>query len=507
MLTTATVNGNKVSIKDYVKSESLALCPLGHTLVAKKGTKVTHHFAHAANHKCDPWRQGLTRFHFQWQDIVADHNNLEVCMDEGGNIVGHSSFRNGSQFNDNNAASGGHIADIIKPYPGNQHRPLIIEIQHSSMSKEVIMEREAYYKHMVWVFDITPRVVSRAGGKYNKIVYVDGAASYLKEKVTYLGCFAATNELNPVLRPGQMLPSSLGDQAFGTELEAISGFFIVINMKTKYWTDTTAPTYYDSGFGILRLIMRLKANSVLAMFMSYEHFVYERMPPINVAKINETSWFHTLMPSDLVKLKIIPRIVDVGKVFVAQGKIVIKHNGDELADLGFERGMDDWHAGEFTPTDLTTRLGANVLGSNIIDNRPAPPPGAHNEPLLVAKIRRFLCLGMATRIVVVNKRNAEHIVVYCDSKTYGLKDKFAAMGMTYRGKPKEKGISQRKAAKATGAMIDSCLTGKPLPRAYNAMAIKTAASGMSEQDLFENTQDAYYIGKLVDLSKKLATFN
>jgi competence CoiA-like predicted nuclease len=52
MLTTCFVDGVKVSIDDYKKQEGKdPLCPMSHKLVAKKGKKVVHHFAHHPNDK------------------------------------------------------------------------------------------------------------------------------------------------------------------------------------------------------------------------------------------------------------------------------------------------------------------------------------------------------------------------------------------------------------------------------------------------------------------------
>ncbi len=66
MLTSATVNGNKIFIDDYQKDPNkIPYCPLGHKLVAKKGRLVVHHFAHYPNTVCDRWRTSMTNWHSQ----------------------------------------------------------------------------------------------------------------------------------------------------------------------------------------------------------------------------------------------------------------------------------------------------------------------------------------------------------------------------------------------------------------------------------------------------------
>src|SRR5665213_2457761 len=102
MLTTCLIDGVKVSIHDYRKEDyegKVPLCPLGHRLIGKRGRSVVHHFAHYGSEACDDFREGMTNWHAQWQKIVLDKANIEVCLDPDGNIAGNSSFHGGTHTN------------------------------------------------------------------------------------------------------------------------------------------------------------------------------------------------------------------------------------------------------------------------------------------------------------------------------------------------------------------------------------------------------------------------
>jgi len=375
MLTTCYVDGIKISIADYKKQEGKdALCPMGHKLIAKRGKSVVHHFAHQNLEACDKWRQGLSNFHAQWQRIVGDKKNIEVCLDKDGNITGNSSFRGYSSFANQSSqqqssqqqnptyqnpglqavfsnipsiptiTSESHIADIIRPYqstnPSTYIRPLVVEIQNSSIDKASIDSREKYYQNMVWVFNFTPRVV--AAGKHNKIVFVDGKVSYLKEKVTYVAMISSLD----MRFPGQQsnnINGYRGDQCLASEPTQIYGIFIMINTRTKYWFETAKPTYFDCGYGVLRLIMKLDKGFALTLYMTYEEFCQERMPEINGEIYSTCGWFHSQNPTNLIKLNMLPQVINVANIYSSKEKLIIYHNGNEFQGMGLERGKDSWH--------------------------------------------------------------------------------------------------------------------------------------------------------------------
>jgi len=534
MLTTCFVSGVKISISDYKKEVGKdALCPLGHPLIAKKGKKVIHHFAHKQNQGCDAllWHKGMTNWHSQWQKIVLDKSNVEVCLDPNGNIVGISSFHGGNvtshlsnphvsnpalQMPTYSAALASteptstlmysqsahkmipvvpsnagqfltqesHIADIIKPSKQINQRPLVVEIQHSSISKDTIDTREAYYKNMIWLFDTTPRVTTRE--KCNKIAYIDGKICYLKEKVTYVCLITApstvVSSFNSPLSP---VEKCLGDECQGEFLAPIGGSFIIINSRTKYWYDTITPTYFDCGFGILRLLKKLDKGFAITLYMTYEQFMAERMPGINEEEMKNCSWFHSIPLIQMMKLNLLPKPIDVASIVLCKTRIIIKYNGNELNGLGLERGAEDWHGGEFYGQGITSTLAVtgekgkkktmNGLNPSIEQNddlmqqliRQAQGgifhPGTNtnininlnnnnnlkDEALLVSRLRKFLGVSNAVNIELTNMKGLEVIVLHCNKETYGMKDKFKTLGMIYKKNTGKKSSSSSAAVAKT----------------------------------------------------------
>jgi hypothetical protein len=511
MLTTCFVGGVKISISDYKKEAGKdPLCALGHRLVAKKGKKVIHHFAHYPGQGCDAllWHKGMTNWHSQWQKIVLDKSNVEVCLDPNGNIVGISSFHGGNvtshvsnpQMSNpalqmptysaalasteptstlmysqsshkmipvvpNNASQfltqESHIADIIRPSRVLGGRPLIVEIQHSSISKDTIDTREAYYKNMIWLFDTTPRVTTRE--KCNKIAYVDGKICYLKEKVTYVCLITAPSA--PSYSPLSPVEKCLGDECQVEFLTPIGGSFIIINSRTKYWYDTTTPTYFDCGFGILRLLKKLDKGFAITLYITYEQFMIERMPVVNEEEMKNCSWFHSIPLMQMMKLNLLPKPIDVSNITLCRNRIIIKYNGNELNGLGLERGAEDWHGGEFYGQGITSTLisagekgkkktmnGLNpsieqnddlmaqlirqaqggMFHSSNLNNNLNNDNNLKDEALLITRLRKFLGVSNAVNIELTNMKGLEVIVIHCNKETYSLRDKFKTLGMLYK---------------------------------------------------------------------------
>lgn len=514
MLTTAVVDGHKISIREFKKDSSKqAYCPFGHRIIAKKGKKVIHHFAHAAGEKCDPWRQGMTHWHGQWQKIVLEKENLEVCLDADGVIKGYSSFSGYSQSPANAvllAQSQGHIADIICPSHGNS-RPLVIEVQHSPMDSDTIAAREAYYQHMIWLFDITPRVVT--AGNHNKIALVDGKLSYLLEKVSFVALLSSSsnwvgpsrsvdisssNQSGPVHVPLQsfdqfevVTASSnnnnlaelfsaapkihyTGDECMETELTRIGGLFVIINTRTKYWFDTGKPSYLDCGYGILRVLHKLDKGFALTLFISYSDFIRERMPPINKEVMDSCDWFKDISPVELIRLGIMPNVIDVGEIKICKKRVIINYAGSELAEMGMEKGLGEWHAGIFykpNEKSMTTNLpfkstssASNDMLLNLMSQATGTPHVVTNaqpmsrDAIFIVKLRKFLGASTCTEIELTPNRGGEQdAMVYCSKETYGMKDKFKALGMKYHKVASKKRMGNRQAMKQTHGAIMSAL--------------------------------------------------
>lgn len=104
--------------------------PCGTPVIAKCGRVVIHHWADKAGGECDPWSELVGPWHLAWQE-AAPPERREVVM-------------------------GPHRADAVTP------RGMVVELQHSPISPEVVTERETFYGDMVWLFDLVDQA-TRAG--------------------------------------------------------------------------------------------------------------------------------------------------------------------------------------------------------------------------------------------------------------------------------------------------------------------------------------------------------
>lgn len=127
------VNGQKV--RAAIPGPRRATCEgCGAVLIAKTGTEVVWHWAHAPGaRECDSWYEPaeMTEWHKAWQEHLSggDPSRAEVTLTQDGVI---------------------HRADVILP------DGTIVEIQHSSLSSLRIREREEFYRAhapMVWLVD------------------------------------------------------------------------------------------------------------------------------------------------------------------------------------------------------------------------------------------------------------------------------------------------------------------------------------------------------------------
>lgn len=136
------VNGEKTSASPKL----VGYCPLcGGQLVSKCGNTKVHHWAHKNTKECDSWWERETQWHRDWKNCFPVEWQEVVHKDQSGEK---------------------HIADIKTP------DGLVVEFQHSHITREERDSRETFYEHMIWVVDGTRRKNDldkfNAGTKYFK---------------------------------------------------------------------------------------------------------------------------------------------------------------------------------------------------------------------------------------------------------------------------------------------------------------------------------------------------
>jgi hypothetical protein len=102
-------------------------CPICRSLtVAKCGTRVVHHWAHATRKDCDPWWENETDWHREWKNLFPEECREISYTAPDGEV---------------------HRADLVTP------TGIVIEFQHSQMSDAERMSRESFYRNLVWIID------------------------------------------------------------------------------------------------------------------------------------------------------------------------------------------------------------------------------------------------------------------------------------------------------------------------------------------------------------------
>ncbi len=104
------------------KPKQIANCPIcNEKVISKCGSIKVWHWAHKSNIDCDEWYEPETQWHREWKSKFPKEQQ-EIII-------------------------GKHRADI-KTKEG-----LVIELQNSSISSKDIIERENYYKEMIWLLN------------------------------------------------------------------------------------------------------------------------------------------------------------------------------------------------------------------------------------------------------------------------------------------------------------------------------------------------------------------
>lgn len=103
---------------------SAGVCPgCEEDVRAHCGRIVPPYWSHLAGADCDRWTEPMTAWHCEWQERFP-WDCREVVLPP-------------------------HRADVRSP------SGWVLEFQHSALSVDEIEERENFYGHMVWVFDLT----------------------------------------------------------------------------------------------------------------------------------------------------------------------------------------------------------------------------------------------------------------------------------------------------------------------------------------------------------------
>ncbi|MEA5464935.1 competence protein CoiA [Leptothoe sp. PORK10 BA2] len=115
------LNGSKILATPEAKG---AICPAcGASVRAKCGNRNVWHWAHINTEDCDTWSESEGEWHVGWKEIFPQEWR-EVVIGE-------------------------HRADI------QTGGGLVVELQHSPITPEVVKEREHFYKNMIWIFNAT----------------------------------------------------------------------------------------------------------------------------------------------------------------------------------------------------------------------------------------------------------------------------------------------------------------------------------------------------------------
>lgn len=161
----AYTDDNKIiHIKDYnIKYKDKIYCCQGHKVIAKRGTKMKHHFCHKRNNGNDTCCREMGDWHIQSQERIKDEY-IEK------RIKGKNKY---------------HIADVI-----NKNN-IVIEYQKSIISPDVIKQRDDFYKKyckdIIWVFS-TEKIgveILKQSGNYVKL-YFTGSSFFIKANNIFL---------------------------------------------------------------------------------------------------------------------------------------------------------------------------------------------------------------------------------------------------------------------------------------------------------------------------------
>jgi len=175
-----------------------AKCPIcSEEVIAKCGNINVWHWAHKSNSDCDSFGEPETKWHLNWKKVFPKKWQ-EVVIKKNGQV---------------------HRADVVTSLGR------VIEFQNSPISEEKVLERESFYKNMVWV---------------------------------------------------------LNGETIGKGIECLTEYNWYWNRFPKSWKSTTKPIYVDLGFKIL-LIKYFYRNHLKIELLTKDEFL-KRVVLVEVPK-------------------------------------------------------------------------------------------------------------------------------------------------------------------------------------------------------------------------------
>lgn len=157
----------KFAVVDGVRREAeaglIGTCPgCEAPVIPKCGAIRLHHWAHRSTVLCDPWREPETEWHREWKNHFPIEWQEVWHRDDDGVV---------------------HIADV------RTASGLVLEFQHSPISREERASREAFYSPMAWLADGT-RLKRDLSSFSDALTYARTAETKLRAWIIPLGTSA-----------------------------------------------------------------------------------------------------------------------------------------------------------------------------------------------------------------------------------------------------------------------------------------------------------------------------
>jgi len=193
----ALFNNERIIARPGIKG----VCPLcNENVIPKCGTIKVWHWSHLKDTECDSWGEGETEWHLSWKNEFPKEQQ-EV---------------------------------IIKPHRADikTQNGVIIELQNSPISPENILERERFYKNMIWLINGKKFAIGLNLRKKDKIYTFrwknPPKSWWLAKSLVYIDLSYKINELKKELYSFE------------------NGIKIIKPIKQKEYNEYTGETYWNT---------------------------------------------------------------------------------------------------------------------------------------------------------------------------------------------------------------------------------------------------------------------